>query len=226
MPITRALLIRHGETDWNRDARIQGQLDIPLNEAGRAQARRLTERLRDEGIEAAYSSDLVRVYETAEIALAGSGLPIHRTTDVREVSFGVWEGKRWVDVEREFPQEVLHYRQNYGHSAPPGGESLTALRRRSVAAFQRIVGDHRGQTVVLFSHGGPCRAILAEVLGLDVTMSRRFGMSNASVHVVEVDEGEARITLLNDTGYLNGTGAPLSVFEARRGDESDESIGS
>jgi probable phosphoglycerate mutase len=218
LSITRALLIRHGETEWNREARIQGQLDVPLNEAGRAQARRLAERLRDEGIEAAYSSDLARVYETAEIALAGSGLPIHRLVDLREISFGAWQGKRWAEVEREFPQEVLHYRQSEGRYAPPGGESLTDLRRRAVAAFQRIVGDHRGQTVALFSHGGPCRAILSEVLGIDAVRGRRFGMSNASVHVVEVDEGEARIVLLNDTGHLKGTAAPLSVFEARRGD--------
>ncbi|OGG57171.1 MAG: hypothetical protein A3F84_04240 [Candidatus Handelsmanbacteria bacterium RIFCSPLOWO2_12_FULL_64_10] len=215
MPVTRALLIRHGETDWNREARIQGQMDVPLNEVGRAQARRLADRLRGEGIEAAYSSDLIRVYETAEVALAGSRLPIHRTADLREVSFGAWQGKRWADVEGEFPQEVLHYRQHYGHYAPPGGESLMALRRRSVAAFHRIIGDHRGQTVALFSHGGPCRAILAEVLGLDVTKARRFGMGNASVHVVEVDGDEAQIVLLNDTGHLKGTGASLSVFEAR-----------
>jgi len=219
LSVTRALLIRHGETDWNREARIQGQLNVPLNEMGRAQARRLADRLRGEGIEAAYSSDLIRVYETAEIALAGSGLSIHKTADLREVSFGAWQGKRWADVEGEFPQEVLHYRQNYGRYAPPGGESLMALRRRSVAAFQRIIGDHRGQTVALFAHGGPCRAILAEVLGLDVAKARRFGMGNASVHVVEVDGDEARIVLLNDTGHLKGTGASLSVFEARASDE-------
>lgn len=219
MPITRALLIRHGETDWNREARIQGQLNVPLNEVGRAQASRLAERLRGEGIEVAYSSDLIRTYETAEIALAGSGLPIHRTADLREISFGAWQGKRWAEIEREFPQEVLHYRQHYGHYAPPGGESLMALRRRSVAAFHRIVGDHRGQSVALFSHGGPCRAILAEVLGLDAAKARRFGMSNASVHVVEVDGDETRVVLLNDTGHLKGTGAPLSVFEARASDE-------
>lgn len=219
MSVTRALLIRHGETDWNRDARIQGQLDVPLNEAGRAQARQLADRLRGEGIEVVYSSDLIRVYETAETALAGSKLPIHRTVDLREVSFGAWQGKRWADVEREFPQEVQHYRQHYGHYAPPGGESLMALRRRSVAAFQRIIGDHRGQTVALFSHGGPCRAILAEVLGLDIAKARRFGMSNASVHVVEAGDNEARIVLLNDTGHLKGTGASLSVFEARAADE-------
>jgi probable phosphoglycerate mutase len=219
LPITRLLLIRHGETDWNRDARIQGQLDAPLNEVGRAQACTLATRLSGEGIEAVYSSDLSRACETAEIALAGSGLQIHRTADLREASFGAWQGKRWTDVEREFPQEVSHYRRDYGHYAPPGGESLTALRRRSVAAFHRIAGDHRGQTVALFSHGGPCRVILADVLSLDVTKVRRLGMSNASVHLVEMNGDEAWIALLNDTGHLKGEHAPLSVFEARTPEE-------
>jgi probable phosphoglycerate mutase len=178
----------------------------------------LAARLRDEGIEAVYSSDLQRVYETAEIATAGSGLPIHRTADLREASFGTWQGKRWADVEREFPKEVANYRRDYGHYAPPGGESLTSLRRRSAGAFQRIVGDHRGQTVALFLHGGPCRAILAEVLGIEVTKGRRIGMSNASVHAVEVDGDEMRIVLMNDTGHLKGRGASLGVFEARESD--------
>ncbi len=218
MPITRVLLIRHGETDWNRDARIQGHQDVPLNEIGRRQARLLTARLSGEGIEAAYASDLSRTYETAELALAGLNLPIHRTADLREASFGVWEGKRWAEVEREFPEEIARYRRELGRHAPPGGESLTDVRERAVRAFRRISADHRDQAVALFSHGGPCRAILAHVLGLDVTQARRFGMGNASVHVVEGDGDDAQVALLNDTGHLKGECAPLSVFQARNPD--------
>ena len=218
MPITRILLIRHGETDWNRDARIQGHQDVPLNEVGRRQARLLTARLSGEGIEAAYASDLSRTYETADLALAGRNLPVHRTADLREASFGVWEGKRWAEVEREFPQEVERYRREYGRYAPPGGESLIEVRARSVGAFHRISADHRGQTVGVFSHGGPCRAILAHVLGLEATQARRFGMGNASIHIVEWNGDDAQVALLNDTGHLKGECAPLSVFQARNPD--------
>lgn len=218
MPVTRILLIRHGETDWNREARIQGHRDIPLNEIGRRQAEHLRARLAGEGIEAAYSSDLSRVYETARIALADPDLPIHRTAELREVSFGDWEGKRWAEVEQAFPEEVARYRREFGQYAPPGGESLTALRERAIRVFRRISADHRDRVVAVFSHGGPCRAILAHVLGLDVTRSRRFGMGNASVHVIEGNGDDAQVVLLNDTGHLKGECAPLSVFQARNSD--------
>jgi 2,3-bisphosphoglycerate-dependent phosphoglycerate mutase len=218
VPVTRLLLVRHGETDWNREARIQGQLDVPLNGIGREQARRLAERLAGEGIQAVYSSDLDRACETARIALPGPGMEARRMPELREAAFGVWQGRRWADLEREAPREVLRYRGENGDYAPPGGESPIDLRARSVAAFARILDEEEGRTVAVFSHGGPCRMILADLLGVAMPRVRRLAMSNASVHSVKVEGDDAQVVLLNDTAHLTGECAPLSVFQARTSD--------
>lgn len=219
MPTTRIFLIRHGETEWNRDARIQGHRDIPLNEIGRQQARLLVGRLGGQGIQAVYASDLSRALDTARIALEGLGLEIRATSDLREASFGAWEGMGWNQVETEFPEEVARYRREFGTYAPPGGESLAQVRERAVRAFDRISAENPGATLSIFSHGGPCRAILSKILGMEVRGSRRLGMSNASVHIVEREGKESRVTLLNDTGHLSGECAPLSVFQTRTPEE-------
>src|SRR5574337_351345 len=132
MEWTRLLLVRHGETAWNADGRVQGHLDIALNDVGRTQARRLAEKLRDEGerIDLIYSSDLARARQTAQAVADAAGVPLQITPALRERCFGAFEGRRFADVQAELPQDAERWRRRDPHWTPPGGgESL--LDRKS-----------------------------------------------------------------------------------------------
>src|SRR5262245_38220710 len=120
---TQILLIRHGETEWNRDERIQGQKDIPLSPIGEKQARLLGLRLKKVLCQAVYSSDLSRTRRTAEIALEGRSLPIVFTPALRERDFGRWEGLTWDQIQREFPAQAEQSRRDGVSHEVPGGET-------------------------------------------------------------------------------------------------------
>jgi broad specificity phosphatase PhoE len=154
--MTELLLVRHGETDWNREHRVQVHTDVPLNAAGREQARRLAERLLDVALEAAYSSDLGRARETAEAVARSQGLEVQLDRDLREKNFGSWEGLTDVEIAERFPDAV---RGGWGD-----GETSDEVATRVLGALERIRSRHDG-TVLVVSHGGPLRAIL-EHLGV------------------------------------------------------------
>lgn len=148
--MTTLLLVRHGETDWNAEGRLQGHTDRPLNEHGRNQAKELADRLAGEGADAIYASDLARAKETAEIVGARLGLPVMIDADLREKNWGNWEGltgDERADVEFE-------------------GESTADHRERVLRAVERIAERHPGQRVVVVTHGGSLRRIQAAVNGV------------------------------------------------------------
>jgi broad specificity phosphatase PhoE len=148
--VTTLLLVRHGETDWNAEGRLQGHTDRPLNETGRRQARELADRLAEERIDVIYASDLSRAKETAEIVGERLGLTVVVDPALREKNWGNWEGltgDERVHVELE-------------------GESTEAHRERIVAAVKRIAGRHPDQRVVIVTHGGSLRRIQAAANGV------------------------------------------------------------
>ena len=149
---TILVLARHGETDWNRDRRVQGHSDVPLNDIGRAQAKELAKQIENERFAAVYASDLVRAKETAEIATAGTGLPVRELVDLRERHFGTWEG---------LTDGVIHSRFPQSRTGPWGdGETIEEMSARVVAALRVIAAEHRGENVLVTTHGGPIRAAL------------------------------------------------------------------
>jgi broad specificity phosphatase PhoE len=150
---TTILLVRHGETDWNAERRVQGHTDRPLNEAGIAQARALAEQLAAEAIDAIYSSDLARAQETAEVVGAVRGLPVETLPELRERDFGTWEGLTDEEIFERFPE---------ARSGPWGdAESRDELGARILGACKRIASQHPGGSVLVVTHGGPVRAMLA-----------------------------------------------------------------
>jgi probable phosphoglycerate mutase len=150
--VTTILLARHGETDWNRDRRVQGHSDVPLNDNGREQARELGKLLAKEQFDAVYASNLARAKETAEIAAAGRGLPVREVAELRERHFGTWEGLTDADIRARFPES---------RTGPWGdGETQDEMSARVVAALHEIATGHRGATVLVLTHGGPMRAAL------------------------------------------------------------------
>jgi broad specificity phosphatase PhoE len=149
------LLARHGETDWNRENRVQGHTDQPLNETGLTQAKALADRLAAERLVAVYSSDLVRARETAAVVASLHGLEVLLDAGLREKNFGTWEGLTDVEIRARFPDAVDG---RFGD-----GETTEAVSARSVAAFERIRARHAAGSVLVVSHGGSLRTILAHL---------------------------------------------------------------
>jgi broad specificity phosphatase PhoE len=150
--VTTLLLARHGETDWNRERRVQGHTDRPLNAAGQAQARELGEALQFESLDAVYSSDLSRAYDTALAVAEPRGLEVVQVADLRERHFGTWEGVTDAEILRRFPQA--------GGGPWGDGETPDEMTVRVVDALREIAAQHTGGQVLVVSHGGPMRAIL------------------------------------------------------------------
>jgi probable phosphoglycerate mutase len=164
--VTTLILVRHGETDWNRDGRWQGHADAPLNDRGREQARALADELADENVAAVYSSDLSRARETAEIVAARLNRPVDVDARLREVHVGGWSGLTTEEIETRFPDDVARWRAEDPQHTFDGGESYAAMGERVVAALEEIAARHPGKHVLVVLHGGPIRALLAHAAGI------------------------------------------------------------
>jgi probable phosphoglycerate mutase len=193
MPATTLVLVRHGETDWNRDGRIQGQTDVPLNERGRDQARQLADTLAGSRFDAVYASNLARARETAEIVAARVGLPVIVDEDLRELDFGAWEGLTGDEIRARWPEAFERW-ASVGLERYDGGESHEQLSTRVLAATRRLAAIHQGGEILLVAHGGPLRAILMEAEGLDYRTERRTfrRIANCEASRVAVEDGRLR----------------------------------
>jgi probable phosphoglycerate mutase len=179
---TRILAIRHGETAWNVDTRIQGQLDIPLNDTGHWQASRLGQALAGEDISAIYASDLSRAWQTAEYVARACGARMHREPGLRERGFGHFEGRTFADIEAASPEDARRWRQRDPHFAPKGGESLVELYQRVVTAAERLAARHPGQLIALVGHGGVMDMLYRAATRLDLQAARTWPLGNAAIN--------------------------------------------
>lgn len=152
--MTRFTFIRHGETDWNRQQRFQGQIDVPLNPTGHAQAARLAARLAAEPHAVLYSSDLQRALETAAPLAAAWRLPVARLPALREQGFGLLEGLEVAAVPALHPQLWEQWLEHQADFAPPGGESLRRFSERVLGGVRELAARHAGQQVAVVTHGG------------------------------------------------------------------------
>ena len=200
----RLIVVRHGETDWNAEGRIQGHTDIPLSGRGEAQARRLTARLAHEPISIAYASDLQRAWRTAELALEGRDISVVRDPAWRELRFGEWEGLTSAETVVRDPEIAGRRRRHPATVAPPGGEHLGDLRARIAPAISMIAARHPGQTVLVATHGGVVRALGCHLLGMDLDLAWRLGVSNTGVAVVDIWPDGPVVEKWNDTAHLDG----------------------
>lgn len=199
---TRILAIRHGETAWNVDTRIQGHLDIPLNDTGRRQAHRLAAALADEPLHAVYSSDLSRAHQTAA-ALAGAvGLPVRAVPGLRERAFGHFEGRTFREIEAQWPDQAQRWRQRDPDFCPAGGESLTSFYARVIEQAQTLATAHAGETIALVAHGGVLDCLYRAATRVDLKAPRTWELANASINrLLHTPEG---FTLIGwaDTQHL------------------------
>ncbi|HQZ32548.1 MAG TPA: histidine phosphatase family protein [Arenimonas sp.] len=203
--MTRILAIRHGETAWNVDTRIQGQLDVGLNEVGRRQAELAARHLADEDLAAVYSSDLQRAQDTAQ-ALARaqrSGLVVQADTGLRERRFGVFEGKTFAEIDAEHPELALRWKRREPDFGAPGGETLAEFYARCVATATRLAAAHAGQTIALVTHGGVLDCLYRAATRVELNAPRTWQIGNTSINrLLWTDDG---FTLVGwgDTQHLD-----------------------
>jgi alpha-ribazole phosphatase/probable phosphoglycerate mutase len=179
METCRVYLVRHGETQWNADRRVQGFSDVPLSEIGREQVRSLAQKLALEKFSCFYSSDLDRAYETALILAQPHGLPIHKTTALRELNFGAWEGLTMEEVEKINPGMMEKWWRNPLDRHVPEGEKLTELIERCETIMKDIIKKHMGEKVVVVAHGATIRSIICSVLCIRHSELWRIFLDNA-----------------------------------------------
>ena len=207
MQATRILAIRHGETAWNVDGRIQGHRDIPLNPAGRAQARRLARALAGRGgIDLIVSSDLGRALDTAQAVADATGAPLRRDAGLRERCFGDFEGRTFTEIAAAWPEHAERWRRREPAWAPPGGrgESLLLFRERVAQVVHRLAAENIGKHIALFTHGGVLDVIYRDATGLGLQDARTWQIGNAAVNrLLWTPDGGLGLVGWHDTTHLD-----------------------
>lgn len=198
-------VVRHGTTDWNQSGRIQGHLDIPLNEAGRAQARLAGLRLAALKPEAIYSSDLSRAYETAHIIGQATGHAVVSHPGLREMHFGVWQGLSSPEIRERDPEVYAARRVNPYDVAPAGAETWRTFYDRAVQAVSAILTTTQAERLVVVTHSGVCTVLGLRALGFDCTGKRTFDSHNCGIHTITVSGERWRAVTFNDVTHLTQT---------------------
>ena len=200
----RLLIVRHGETEWNAEGRIQGHTDVSLSEKGRQQARVLAHRLADTPIDSAYCSDLSRTSETAQIVLGERNIPLNLTTQLREYHKGVFEGLTASEMKTRYPEMYAASLIPDLEFAPTGGESIRKTSARMAGFIADIRERHQAETVLVVGHGGSLRAVIVSLLGLPLEATWRFVMANCGLSIIDTYPDNAVLRLYNDASHLDG----------------------
>lgn len=206
----RLLLVRHGETEWNRQKRFQGQIDVPLNDNGRVQAEKAAEFLKDVPIDFAVSSPLLRPKETAEIILKQHpAIELQFEVELSEISHGLWEGKLEAEIDQLYPGELEQWRDTPAEVQMPEGENLQQVWDRSIAAWQEIVTSAGDQTStgLVVAHDAVNKVILCHLLGLGPEHFWSIKQGNGAVSVIDYPQGAAGqpvLQAMNITTHLGG----------------------
>ena len=183
MTSTRILAIRHGETPWNADTRIQGHTDIGLNQEGRWQAQQLAKALASEDIDAVYASDLSRAFSTAQTIAATHQLPVTALAGLRERHLGHFQGQTWAEIETRHPEDAKRWRQREPDWTPQGGgESLLMLHQRIASLSNAIASQHVGQNIVWVTHGGVLDILYRLATGQSLQAPRTWGLRNTAIN--------------------------------------------
>ncbi len=199
----RFLLVRHGESTYNAEGRIQGQQDAPLSGRGWQQADRIGVRLRTYQFDACYASDLSRAADTARAIMRHHpDVPFAFTTLLREIKFGIFEGRIMPEIEEMYPEEYAQWMEDRRHFVPPGAESADDLAERAGRALRWLRERKHEGTVLVVAHGAILNAFLGQFLQLSGEGRYRFHFDNTALAVVEDEPFGPRLLLANDTSHL------------------------
>ncbi len=201
---TRLCIVRHGETTWNAEHRVQGQLDVPLNAIGHAQAEAASKVLALEKFDVIYSSDLSRARQTAQPTASLLSMEILREKDLRERHYGIFERLTYAEVKVRFPEDYARFEAREPEYAFRTGESLKDFSARSIAVVSRIASAHEGQNILVFTHGGILDKLYRYITGLSISAERDFGIPNAGLNRIELTPAGWQIRSWADIAHLDG----------------------
>ncbi|MYM34225.1 histidine phosphatase family protein [Duganella sp. FT94W] len=207
MTHTTILLIRHGETAWNAVRRLQGHIDIPLNEEGQRQALALGRALAAEKVDAVVASDLQRAMQTAQaVAAHHAGVAPHTEAQLRERAYGVFEGMLYQDIQDQYPADFQRWQARDIDAVMPHGERLAESFRqfydRVIAALNQVAARHPGRTVAVVAHGGVLECAYRAARGIQLDSPRDFQVKNASINRFQAADGKLVLTSWGEVGHL------------------------
>ncbi len=202
--MTQIFLVRHGETFWNLEARIQGHLDSPLTQTGIAQAEAVANRLKSQHFTALYSSDLGRAYETALRISEKNGLPILAKPCLRERNLGIFQGELKQALKTKYPKEFSRYKDS--DYAIEKGESIKQLSERTINCLEAIAQKHIGERILVVTHNGVIVSFFKYVVGIPLEAPRRFFSFNSSINIFSYHEQIWRLETWGDSSHLQTIG--------------------
>ncbi|HEY6003739.1 MAG TPA: histidine phosphatase family protein [Anaeromyxobacter sp.] len=205
--------VRHGETAWNVDGRVQGIADSPLTDRGVAQARAVAGRLAREPLDALYSSDLGRARDTALYVAAEARLEVRLDAGLRERAYGVLEGKTWEEIASDHPESARRLREDPDWVIP-GGESLAQFRDRVTSTLERIVGQAGASAIAVVTHGGVLGILYRVAMDVPLGAPRTYTVVNAGVNHLRHAAGRWQLVRWGDQDHLG---------EAAAGDDREPS---
>jgi len=205
--MAKILLIRHGETDWNRERRLQGHLDIGLNDTGVQQASLLGKVLANEKIDVAYSSDLKRALATANAIIAHHDIPVYLDKSLRERCYGEIEGMTYAEIEKTRPENYAAWHGRDPHFKPKDGESIGEFYHRVVDGATRIAKSHLGQTIVMVAHGGVLDCMYRAATNTPIEEPRKVDLLNTSLNRLHFDGERFSLESWGDVSHLNDSKA-------------------
>ncbi len=195
-------LVRHGETDWNLNYKVQGKIDIPLNENGLNQANMLARFFENKEIDSIYSSNLIRAYETAKIISLKVKKDVFILPELQEINMGVWEGNLWDNIAIEYKDFIIKWENDKENIPIPEGESYGQVQKRVYKTFKSILAKHKeNDKIVIVSHGITIKVLIAKLMKISIQSVHNFYLDNASISIVEYND-EFKIKCLNNTFHL------------------------
>lgn len=206
--------VRHGQTAWNAEQRVQGQLDVPLDDVGRWQAEQVAAALADDGLDAIVSSDLERAFATAAALARATGAPHKVDAGLRERHFGRFQGLTHSEIEARWPEEALRWRQRESGFAPGGGETPEAFFERSLACATRLAAAHAGQRIALVSHGGVLDCLYRAAVGVALDAPRTWKLDNATINRLLWSGERFALVGWNDHAHLEAGPPPAAPSDS------------
>lgn len=200
--MNQLFLVRHGESEWNILSKVQGQSNINLTNKGKEQAKKIAKRLVDEKIDMIFSSDLKRAHDTAMIIGELLNLEVKSLKELREISFGVWEGLTTKEIMEKYMNEHIIWMTEPHKLNLPKAEKLIDLQERLLSIVNDIIKKNKNKNILIVSHGASIKALILGILGIDISNYNKFSIGNTSLSIIEYRDYTPVIRVLNDTSHL------------------------
>lgn len=201
--MTRLILTRHGETEWNLHGLVQGSMDSPLTDKGLLQAAKLAERLKSENISCVYSSTQMRAVQTARVIADRFGLQVLKYSEFGEICFGTWEGKAWREIRQSDEAEFLKWEEKPYLYTFPGGENMQTVLARAKPRLRELCEQHPDETICVVSHGITLKVLVTDLMGLALSdWMETPWQSNTALNIFEITGQKVKSIILGDSSHI------------------------